>query len=75
MKSTNVPFDDADMNDMVGLFDLAVKSGGLQVAPAALRILGKMQAAAQAAAAPDAPANAPAQDAPKPPVSPNKPAA
>jgi hypothetical protein len=72
VKTINIPLDETEVNDLVGLFDLAVRNGGLQAARPALRILDKIQAAAQAANAPETPAadgSAQSSD-PKPPVSP-----
>lgn len=44
----NIELNKDEANALAGLIDLAVKSGGLQVANAALVIMGKLEAAAKA---------------------------
>lgn len=43
----NISLSKEEANALVGLIDLAVKSGGLQVANAALVIMNKLEAAAK----------------------------
>lgn len=48
----NMSFTQQELHAMIQLMDLAVKSGGLQVAPAAVVLQQKIMAAVQAAATP-----------------------
>ena len=59
----NLELDDHEANVLTGLIDLAVKSGGLNVAEAAVVLTRKIAQAAQAKPAP-APAPAPEGAAP-----------